>query len=62
MLDRVEEEEEVVVVVVGGGQWEEDSLAELLALVRRQLGRAGAHDGIRRRDVDLLGPVRKRDC
>ncbi len=33
----------------------QNSLAKLLALVRRQLGGAGAHDGVGGRDVDLLG-------
>ncbi len=36
---------------------EKHPLPKLLALVRRQLRRAGTHDGIGWRDVDLLGPV-----
>ena len=36
---------------------EANSLPELLALIRGQLGRARTHDGVRGRDVDLFGPV-----
>ena len=35
-------------------------LPKLLALVCGQLGRAGTHDGVRWRDVDLFGSVAER--
>lgn len=39
-----------------------NSLSKLLALVRRQLGRTGAHDRVGGRDVDLLAPVAVEIC
>ena len=45
----------LMLVIVGWGK-RTHSLPELLALVCRQLRCARAHDSIRRRDVDLLGP------